>query len=41
MADSANEVTEAPVKTTRQTRNPLESIVGRFKGFFENDEAVN
>jgi cell division protein FtsA len=41
MSDAVNDVTDAPAKTTRPIRNPLESIVGRFKGFFENDEAVN
>jgi cell division ATPase FtsA len=34
--------TVAPVSKDRGGRKPFgESIVGRFKGFFENDEAVN
>ena len=43
MANSVQEETEEPVaQTVRKPRKPFgESIVGRFKGFFENDEAVN
>jgi cell division ATPase FtsA len=45
MADQTQEETEekaAPVLKERKVRKPFgESIVGRFKGFFENDEAVN
>ena len=45
MADSMQEEAEetpAPVRKERKERKPFgESIVGRFKGFFENDEAVN
>jgi cell division ATPase FtsA len=45
MADQTQEETEekaAPVIKERNVRKPFgESIVGRFKGFFENDEAVN
>jgi cell division protein FtsA len=45
MADQTEEEKEekaAPVIKERKERKPFgESIVGRFKGFFENDEAVN
>jgi len=43
MADNVNEEAEKPVaQPVRKPRNSFsESIVGRFKGFFENDEAVN
>jgi hypothetical protein len=40
--NSANEQEEESVAPVRKTRKPFgESIVGRFKGFFENDEAVS
>jgi cell division protein FtsA len=40
--NSASEQEEESVAPVRKTRKPFgESIVGRFKGFFENDEAVN
>jgi hypothetical protein len=32
---------EAPAPRARVRRSFGESIVGRFKGFFENDEAMN
>jgi len=45
MTDSMQEEVEetpAPAPKVRKERKPFgESIVGRFKGFFENDEAVN
>lgn len=40
-SDVEEEETKKPVVLPRKSRSPLESIVGRFKGFFENDEAVN
>ena len=40
--NSVNQQEEESVAPVRKTRIPFgESIVGRFKGFFENDEAVN
>jgi len=41
ITDIVEEETVKPVARTRKGRNPLESFLGRFKGFFENDEAVN
>jgi hypothetical protein len=40
--NSVSQQEEESVAPVRKTRKPFgESIVGRFKGFFENDEAVN
>ena len=40
--NSVSEQEEESGASVRKTRRPFgESIVGRFKGFFENDEAVN
>jgi cell division ATPase FtsA len=41
ITDIVEEETVKPVTRSRKGRNPLESFLGRFKGFFENDEAVN
>jgi hypothetical protein len=42
MADSTEEEIEEKVAPVRKPRKPFgESMMGRFKGFFENDDAVN